>query len=116
LIVNTFHVLAVNSVQSLKNHFIEQLTATPSRAEIISYVEEIKRKVDKESANAEKDEQGPAAIADKPSTPVARTNPTPAVPAPRLPVEVIDRSVMFVSHLIRVGGRCCQTAYSIICH
>ena len=50
LIVNTFHVLAVNSVQSLKNHFLEQLEATPSKDEIIGYVEEIKNKVDKSKA------------------------------------------------------------------
>jgi hypothetical protein len=47
LIVNTFHVLAVNSVQSLKNHFLEQLEATPSKDEIVGYAEEIKRKVEK---------------------------------------------------------------------
>ena len=50
LIVNTFHVLAVNSVQSLKNHFLEQLEATPKKEEIVGYVEEIKRKVDKLTA------------------------------------------------------------------
>ncbi len=50
LIVNTFHVLAVNSVQSLKNHFLEQLEATPSKDEIVGYVEEIKRKVEKSTA------------------------------------------------------------------
>ncbi len=50
LIVNTFHVLAVNSVQSLKNHFLEQLEATPKKDEIVGYVEEIKRKVEKSTA------------------------------------------------------------------
>ena len=61
LIVNTFHVLAVNSVQSLKNHFLEQLEATPSKDEILGYVEEIKRKV--EIATAAESPEGQAAAA-----------------------------------------------------
>ena len=63
LIVNTFHVLAVNSVQSLKNHFLEQLEATPSKDEILDYVEEIKRKVEK-AIQAESPEGQAAAAAE----------------------------------------------------
>jgi hypothetical protein len=65
LIVNTFHVLAVNSVQSLKNHFLEQLEATPSKDEIVGYVEEIKRKVEK-STVPEGEELPPPPTENKP--------------------------------------------------
>ena len=57
--MNTFHVLAVNSVQSLKNHFLEQLEATPSKDEIVGYVEEIKRKVDKSISGEDANEPPP---------------------------------------------------------
>ncbi|CAF3110570.1 unnamed protein product [Rotaria sp. Silwood2] len=79
LIVNTFHVLAVNSVQSLKNHFLEQLEATPSKDEIIGYVEDIKRKVDK-TATAEGAEEPSAET--KPAQPPAPGHPPP-IPAIR---------------------------------
>ena len=85
LIVNTFHVLAVNSVHSLKNHFLEQIEATPKKDEIIGYVEEIKRKVEKQTA-AEA-EEGPPAENRPPSQPAPGPPPQP-IPGLRPPVEV----------------------------
>lgn len=74
LIVNTFHVLAVNSVQSLKNHFLEQLEATPGKDEIVGYVEDIKHKVDKAISPDAKEEASTEA---KPAQPPAPVNPPP---------------------------------------
>jgi len=76
LIVNTFHVLAVNSVQSLKNHFLEQLEATPKKDEIVGYVEEIKRKVEKSTA-VEGVEEPP--VENKPPPPPANQPPVPGL-------------------------------------
>lgn len=72
LIVDTFHVLAVNSVQSLKNYFLEQIEATPNKDEIVGYVEEIKRKVDKATAAEGED-------------PTAQPPPTEQKPPPQPP-------------------------------
>jgi hypothetical protein len=78
--VNTFHVLAVNSVQSLKNHFLEQLEATPSKDEIVGYVEEIKRKVDKSISGEGADEPLPPTENKPPPQPA----PGPPVPSLRV--------------------------------
>lgn len=79
LIVDTFHVLAVNSVQSLKNYFLEQIEATPSKDEIVGYVEEIKRKVDKATAIEAGDEAAAAAAA----AAAAEAKPPPQQPPPQ---------------------------------
>lgn len=66
MIVDTFHVLALNSVQSLKNYFLEQIEATPSKDEIVGYVEEIKRKVDKVTGAENGEEVPPPPTENKP--------------------------------------------------
>jgi hypothetical protein len=87
LIVNTFHVLAVNSVQSLKNHFLEQLESTPKKDEIVGYVEEIKRKVEK--LTAIEGEEGPTTENNpRPPTPPPQGPPPQPVPGLRHPTEV----------------------------
>ena len=88
MIVDTFHVLAVNSVQSLKNYFLEQIEATPSKDEIVGYVEEIKRKVDKATA-AEGGEEVPPPTEAKP--PPQQPPPQPPIPGLRQPGEVKRR-------------------------
>jgi hypothetical protein len=85
LIVNTFHVLAVNSVQSLKNHFLEQIEATPKKDEIVGYVEEIKQKVDRQVAAVVEGEEEPPAENKQPPPPPP---PGPPAPATRQPAEV----------------------------
>jgi hypothetical protein len=47
----------------LKNHFLEQLEATPNKDEIMDYVDEIKRKVEK-ATQAESPEGQAAAAAE----------------------------------------------------
>jgi hypothetical protein len=86
LIVNTFHVLAVNSVQSLKNHFLEQLEATPKKDEIVGYVEEIKRKVEK--LTAVEGEEGPTTENNPPPPSPPQGPPPQPVPGHRQPTEV----------------------------
>lgn len=66
LIVDTFHVLALNSVQSLMNYFLEQIAATPNKEEIVGYVEEIKRKVDKATSGENGEEVPPPPTENKP--------------------------------------------------
>lgn len=63
LIVNTMHVLAVNSVSTLLNYLSEQLQNTPPLAEIQSYnetkeeEEELEKEKEKEEEKKEKDEK-----------------------------------------------------------
>lgn len=88
LIVNTFHVLAVNSVQSLKNHFLEQLESTPSKEEIVGYVEEIKRKVDKATSQDGAEEVPPPQQEAKPPQQPPLGPPPMPIPGARQPTEV----------------------------
>jgi hypothetical protein len=86
LIVNTFHVLAVNSVQSLKNHFLEQLEATPSKDEIVGYVEEIKRKVEKSTLPDGPEEPTAATTTEKKPPQHPPPQPGPNVRAPEVKI------------------------------
>lgn len=43
LIVNTMHVLAVNSVSTLLNYLTEQLKQTPTKDEILNWSKEVSR-------------------------------------------------------------------------
>ena len=88
LIVNTFHVLAKNSVHSLKNHFLEQIEATPKKDEIVGYVEEIKQKVDKQIAVATEGEENPNAEHHAPPPQAPPPQPGPPVPGHRQAGEV----------------------------
>ncbi|XP_060075174.1 dynein axonemal heavy chain 6-like [Ylistrum balloti] len=47
LIVNTMHVLAVNSVSTLLNYLTEQLSSTPTIAQIQAFADEAKEEADK---------------------------------------------------------------------
>ncbi|CAF1159117.1 unnamed protein product, partial [Didymodactylos carnosus] len=93
LIVNTFHVLAVNSVQSLKNHFLEQLESTPSKDEIIGYVEDIRRKVDKPVGEGEEQQQPQQSV---PTT--EQRAPVPGLPS-AIDEEVTKHIPLFVTEM-----------------
>ena len=108
----------MNSVQSLKNHFLEQLEATPSKDEIVNYVEEIKRKVDKATAAEGAEEPPPPTETKPPQQP-----PGPPGPGHRGPGEVsiaksVPRHPVFLRLVIvgRTGSSRGQTAHSVVCH
>ena len=113
----------MNSVQSLKNHFLEQLEATPSRDEIVGYAEEIKHKVDKATA-AEAGEEVPPPAEAKPA------QPPPPGPPPHGPphgpghrqggeVRTTKRScdlAVIIDLFSIVGRSSSQTTHSVVCH
>jgi hypothetical protein len=61
----------------LKNHFLEQLEATPSKDEIVGYVEDIKHKVDKSIAGESGEEPPPPVETKQPQQPPAGPPPQP---------------------------------------
>lgn len=58
LIVNTMHVLAVNSVSTLLNYLSEQLQNTPTLAQIQGLEEEGEKKEEKEEKKPTEDKSG----------------------------------------------------------
>ena len=95
--------LAKNSVHSLKNHFLEQIEATPKKDEIVGYVEEIKQKVDKQIAVATEGEEDPNAEHQAPPTqPPPPPQPGPPVPGVRQTGEVKLDSCLKKDQLLTV--------------